>query len=175
MWWKFFDTSPIIQRHRPTWNKSGQHFHGYKRKKFRNNLHRNSKKLLAAAQIFGIGQLGFGHMEMGAHSLHYGAATTMYLTGVSPLTIVIIKIFRIDAFLPYIRKQVAQFSTKLSDKNLENKYFFSIPYSDKTIQEATNGYFPSSPRTPNIDKEHGLPRALRTWKPVPIGRLNLNQ
>ena len=54
------DTRPIIQRHLPTYNTSGQYFNGYERKNIRNNFFRNKKR--AAAQILGKGQLGFRPM-----------------------------------------------------------------------------------------------------------------
>ena len=97
-------------------------------------------------------------MEVGAHSLCYGATMEMYIAGVSPLIVMIIVIFKSDSFLLYIRNQVAQFSTKLSDKMLQNKEFFTVPDFDRTIQEVTNGYFPSSLSTSDIDKENVLPK-----------------
>ena len=91
-------------------------------------------------------------MEMGAHSLRSGAAMAMYLAGVSPLTIMIIGIGLSDAFLLYTWKQVAQLSTKVSDKMLQNKEFFTVPDFYRTIQEATNEASPSSLSTPDMDK-----------------------
>ena len=94
---------------------------------------------------------------------------------VPPLRIMIIGRCQSDAFLVYIRKQVAKFSIKVSNKILQNKEFFTVPDFGRTIKEATNGELPSSIITPYIDKEDGLPRALGTWKPVSIGRQNLHQ
>ena len=130
-------------------------------------------KLRTSVQILGKGQLGFGTMEMGVHSLRYGGTMTMYLTLVSPLTIMIIRRWQSDEFLLYIRKKVAQFSTKVSDKILQNKEFFTVPDFDRKIEESTNGAFPISLSTPDIDKENDLPRAFVTWKPVSIVRQNL--
>ena len=48
-------------------------------------------KLRAAVQILGKGRLGFGPMEMRSQSFRSGAAMKMYLVGVSPLTITIIR------------------------------------------------------------------------------------
>ena len=48
-------------------------------------------KLMAAVQILGKGQLCFGTIEMGAHSLHSEAAVEIYLAVVTPLTITIIR------------------------------------------------------------------------------------
>ena len=87
--------------------------------------------------------------------------------------IMIIRIWRSDAFLLYIWKPVAQFSTKVSDKMLQNKELFTVPDFDRTIQEVKNGDFPRFLSTPDINKENCLPRALGTWKPLSIGRQNL--
>ena len=76
-------------------------------------------KLRAAA--ISKGRLGFGPIEMGAHSLRYITAMEMYLAVVSPLKIMIIRRWRSDALLLYIQKQAAQFPTKLWDKILQNK------------------------------------------------------
>ena len=130
--------------------------------------------LRAAVQILGKGQLSFGPTEMGAHSLCSGASMAMYLTWVSPLKIMIIGIWWSDASLLYIRKQVSQFTTKVSDKMLQNKEFFTVLDFGRTIQEAKNGAFPRSLSNPDIDKEKGLPRSLDTWKSVSIGRQNLH-
>ena len=155
------DTSPIIQMRWPTYKTSDPHFHGYKRKKVRNNFRRNSKKITAAAQILSKGQSGFGPMEMGAHSLRYRAAMAMYITEVSPLPIMIIRIWKIDASFLYIWKQAAHISTKVLDKMLQKKWFFTVPDFDIKTQEATNGYFPNSTSTPDIEKkpflEHSVP------------------
>ena len=85
---------------------------------------------------------------MEAQSLRSETDMAMYLAGVSPLTIMIIGRWQSDTFLPYIWKQAAQFSTKASDKMLQNKSFFTVPEFDRTIQEATNGAFQSSLITP---------------------------
>ena len=53
---------------------------------------------------------------MRAHSLRSEAAVAIYIAGVSPLKIIFIGRWQIESFLLYIRKQVAQFSTKVSDK-----------------------------------------------------------
>ena len=120
---KCFDTNLIIQRQRPTYKTSGQQFHRYKSKRFAITSTGFRKKVQATSQILVKGKLGFGPMEMGAHSLRSGAAMVMYLAVVLPLTIMIIGIWRSDAFLLYIRKQISQFFTKVSDKMVQNKYF----------------------------------------------------
>ena len=132
-------------------------------------------KLMATVQIFSKGQLGFGPMEIGAHSLRSGAAMAMYLIGVSALTIMIIRIWQSDAFLLYICKQVAHFTNKVSDKIIQNKEFFTVPDFYRTIQEATNGAFLIPLSNPDMDKENCLPRALGTWKLVSMRKKNLHQ
>ena len=146
-----------------------------KGKGFKINSAGTQTKLRDAVQILGKGRFGFMPMDIGAHYLRYGASMAMYLEGVSALMIMIIRIWRSDAFLLYIQKQVAQFSTKLSDKILQNKEFSTVPDFDRTIQEATNGAFPSSLSTPYINKENGLPRELGTGKPVSTDRQIFHQ
>ena len=99
----------------------------------------------------------------------------MYLIGVSALTIMIIEGWLSDAFHLFICKQVAHFTTKVSDKMLKNKEFFTVPDFYRTIQEATNGAFLIPLSTPDMDKEHCLPRALGTWKLVSMSKKNLHQ
>ena len=71
-------------------------------------------KLMATVQIHYKGKLGFGIMEMGAHSLSSGAEVAMYLSGVSPLTMMMIQRWISDAFLLYLWKKLACFSTTVS-------------------------------------------------------------
>ena len=84
-------------------------------------------------------------------------------------------IWKSDVFLLYIRKKVAQFSTKVLDKILQNNEFFTVLDFDRKIQEAKNGAFQSSLSNSDVDKKNGLPRALGTQKPFSIGRQNLHQ
>ena len=72
-------------------------------------------------------------MEMGARSLRTVAAMEIYLTVVSPLTIMIIIKCLSDAFLLYNCKPVAQFSTKVLDQMLQDKKFFTAPEFDRKI------------------------------------------
>ena len=71
--------------------------------------------------------LGFGHNDCGLHSIRSGATMTLFLAGVPVLTIMIIGHWRSDAFLHYIRKQVALFSQNLTDKMLQVDLFFTMP------------------------------------------------
>ena len=63
-------------------------------------------------------------MEMGAHSLRSGSDMEIYLAGLPPLMIMIIIKWQSDALLLYIWKQVAQFSTKVSDKMLKKRIIY---------------------------------------------------
>ena len=64
---------------------------------------------------------------------------------------------------------------KVSDKMIQNKEFFTVLDFYRTIQEATNGAFLILLSTPDMDKEHCLPRALGTWKLVSMSKKNLHQ
>jgi hypothetical protein len=66
--------------------------------------------LRVAATVLGEEALGFKPSEIGTHSIKSGAAMAMHLAEVPVYTIMIIGRWSSDAFLRYIRKQVAQFS-----------------------------------------------------------------
>ena len=51
----------------------------------------------------------------------------LFLAGVPVLTIMIIGRWKSDAFLRYIRKQIALFSQNLTDKMLQVDSFFTMP------------------------------------------------
>ena len=78
---KKFDASPIIQIHRTTYKLQVNNFVNTKVKRFTITSTGVRTKLRAAVQILGKILLGFGPMEMGAHSLRSGAAMKIYLSG----------------------------------------------------------------------------------------------
>ena len=89
-------------------------------------------KLRMAVKMMGKGSLGFDESECGLHSIRSGAAMALFLAGVPVLTIMIIGRWKSDAFLRYIRKQVALFSQNLTDKMLQVNSFFTMPDFHRT-------------------------------------------
>ena len=71
--------------------------------------------------------LGFTSNEIGTHSIHSGGAMVMKLAGIDDTTIKLLGHWRSNSFLLYIRKQVLQFSSKVSARMLENENFMHIP------------------------------------------------
>ena len=65
--------------------------------------------------------------EIGTHSLRAGAAMAMYLGECPVYVIMMIGRWSSDSFLTYIRKQVEQFSQKVSSKMLRSQFHRHIP------------------------------------------------
>ena len=100
-------------------------------------------KLRVAVKMMGKGALGFDSSECGLHSIRSGAAMALFLAGVPVLTIMIIGRWRSDAFLRYIRKQVAMFSQNLTDKMLQVNSFFTMPDFQNAQQSSSSKMKPS--------------------------------
>ena len=116
-------------------------------------------KIRATVDAIGKENLGFDSSDVGCHSIRSGAAMALYLGHVPVLTIMIIGRWKSDAFLRYIRKQVALFSENLTDRMLEVDSFFTTPDFDRIQQAATN----SSP-TPPLNTENGPSRSWGVYK-----------
>ena len=71
--------------------------------------------------------LGFTAKEVGTHSIRSSFAMMLYLQGVRSEKIMLQGRWRSSAFLTYIRAQVSEFSTGLSDKLVSNREFYTIP------------------------------------------------
>jgi hypothetical protein len=100
------------------------------------------RKSLRAA-VFDIGEkkLGIKQEEIGTHSLRSGAAMAMHLAEVPVYTIMIMGRWSSDAFLRYIRKQVAQFSQNIAKRMYTTTSFIHVP--------ALESVDPLDPRTRN--------------------------
>ena len=85
------------------------------------------RSLRAAAMVLGEEALGFKPNEIGTHSIRSGAAMAMHLAEVPVYTIMIIGRWSSDAFLRYIRKQVAQFSQNIASRMLTTQHFAHVP------------------------------------------------
>lgn len=111
-------------------------------------------KLRAVAAAMGKDRLGYTADEIGTHSLRSGAAMAMYLNQVPVYTIMLIGRWSSDAFLKYIRRQVQQFSSGVSQRMIQTPHFFTVPETANIIHD---------PRTPNnreslASREFGLGR-----------------
>ena len=85
------------------------------------------RALRAAATVMGEESLGFKPTEIGTHSIRSGAAMAMHLAEVPVYTIMIIGRWSSDAFLRYIRKQVAQFSQNIASRMITTQHFIHVP------------------------------------------------
>jgi hypothetical protein len=84
-------------------------------------------RLRATVGCIGKAILGYGPLDVGLHSIRSGAAMAMYLAGVPVYTIMLIGRWSSDAFLRYIRKQVQEFSSGVSQRMVLTPDFFTIP------------------------------------------------
>ena len=87
--------------------------------------------LCAAVSTIGEDKLGFKSSEVGTHSIRSGAAMVMHLAEVPVYTIMIIGRWSSDAFLRYIRKQVAQFSQNISRRMISSQNHFHVRSFDQ--------------------------------------------
>jgi hypothetical protein len=83
-------------------------------------------RLRLATNTVGKEKLGFTANQIGLHSARSGAAMVMYLAGVPVFTNMLLGRWSSDAFLHYIRKQVKEFSSGISNKMIQNENFFTI-------------------------------------------------
>jgi hypothetical protein len=88
------------------------------------------KKLRLAATALGPDILGFTADQLGLHSVRSGTAMAMFLAGVPVFQIMLLGWWASDAFLQYIRKQVKEFSSGISQKMITQENFFTIPSAD---------------------------------------------
>ena len=91
-----------------------------------NKVAQNLKKVGTSV---GKTRLGFNASRVGTHSIRTSFAMMLYLQHIHPSTIMLIGRWISNAFLPYIRPQVQQFSSGLSAKMVEND-FFTVPTVD---------------------------------------------
>ena len=80
-----------------------------------------------AVVAYGETKLGIRKEEIGTHSLRSGAAMAMYLGECPIYVIMMIGRWSSVAFLSYIRKQVEQFSHKVSSKMLRFQFHRHVP------------------------------------------------
>jgi len=74
-----------------------------------------------------LDHLGYEPHEIGLHSIRSAAAMAMILSRVPNYMVMLIVRWKSDAFLIYIRKQVAEFTKSISQKMITTTTFFHPP------------------------------------------------
>jgi len=101
--------------------------------------------LRKAVRTVGKARLGFDLADVGTHSTRSGAAMTIYLNKQPICTIMLLGRWSSDAFITYIRRQVQDFSTGVSDSMIMNEETYMTPDLD-----------PMDPRIRNHPNNAGL-------------------
>lgn len=79
------------------------------------------------AMEFGHNHLGHDPQDIGLNSLQRAAVMAMILSGVPIYMVMLIRHWKSDLFLIYIRKQVAEFTKSVSQKMITTTTFFHLP------------------------------------------------
>jgi hypothetical protein len=77
--------------------------------------------------------LGISKEEIGTHSIRLGTAMAMYLGKFLVYTIMLIGQLSSNAFLQYIRKQIMEFSQKVSKRMLTFQNYHHVPNFDHWV------------------------------------------
>ncbi len=111
--------------------------------------------LRAKLAVIGTERLGFCPADTGLHSIRSSAAMALYLAGQQVFVIMLLGRWSSDAFLRYIRPQVAEFSKGVSRAMIKNGTYFHVNMSNREDPRTETSY-------PNMD-----PRAHRGARPPP--------
>jgi hypothetical protein len=114
-------------------------------------------KLRLAASIIGKDILGFDPFKIGLHSLRSGAAMAVYLAGIPIPTIKLTGRWATEAFMDYIRPQIAKFSPSVSKAMISNTSFFTIPINNNN---------PCSQSALDPLQKYGLHKSFLTPHPI---------
>ena len=108
------------------------------------------KHIRATVSTIGKNILGFDPKEVGIHSIRSSFAMFLYIRGVRTDRIMLQGRWKSDAFLIYLRKQVAEFSKGLSEMmiHMDNEYF-NIPSTANTTNSFTTVNNTHDPRVRN--------------------------
>ena len=68
------------------------------------------RRMQSAASLIGVAELGYKPKDYDTHSIRSGAAMALTLSGYPAFRVMLVGRWSSDAFLKYIREQVAQFS-----------------------------------------------------------------
>ena len=71
--------------------------------------------------------LGFISKEVGTHSIRSGGAMALCLAKVETYIIKIIGRWKSDSFMKYIRKQVQQFTSGITERMVQIEHFNHVP------------------------------------------------
>lgn len=71
--------------------------------------------------------LGFNSKEIGTHSIRSGGAMIYCLAKTESYIIQIIGRWKSDSFLKYIRKQIQEFTSGITDEVLKMEHFNHVP------------------------------------------------
>lgn len=96
------------------------------------------KQLRMATAAIGPDILGFTAKQIGLHSARSGTAMKMFPAGIPVFTIMLLGHWSSDAFLRYIRKQVKEFSARVSQKMILYEDFFTIPMQNNNEPGSLN-------------------------------------
>ena len=84
------------------------------------------RQIKTVVKTFGKANLGFNESEVGTHSLRSSTVMQLFLNGIPTYQIMLLGRWCSDAFLKYIRRQIQELSSGLSETMI-NKEFFTIP------------------------------------------------
>jgi hypothetical protein len=86
------------------------------------------ERLRSAVRILGANKLGIDITRVGTHSLRTSCAMLMYLAKARTATIMLLGRWKSDAFLLYLRKQVKEFTSGVSDMMVDQaNTFYTVP------------------------------------------------
>ena len=95
-------------------------------------------RLQVAAGSIGAAELGYKPSDYGTHSIRSGAAMALTLAGYPAFRVMLVGRWSSDAFLKYIREQVAQFSKGIASKMTNNMDFRNVADIDTDAKAMIN-------------------------------------
>lgn len=125
------------------------------------------KQIKVTVKVFGKANLGCDATEVGTHSLRSSTAMQLFLNKVPTYQIMLLGRWSSDAFLKYIRRQVQEFSSGLSETMI-NKEFFTIPeveqIDDSDPRTWNNASFATTAASGSTTRGARYPHpAMHTW------------
>jgi hypothetical protein len=135
------------------------------------------ERLRSAVRILGTNKLGIDIERVGTHSLRTSCAMLLYLAKVRTATIMLLGRWKSDAFLLYLRKQVKEFTSGISDMMVNQAHtFYTVPNARTPPSQDIFTADADDPGTQNADSIASHTRfngpGLRTTNASTIDRLN---
>ena len=120
--------------------------------------------------------------EIGLHSLRASAAMAMYMNGIPVYTIMLLGRWSSDAFLRYIRKQVLEFSTNVSELMILNGTYHHVqqasrddPRNHNRLSAAANSGMGAYGATINVERSRfGDERSKQAAPQTPLPRQHVS-